>query len=219
MMVKPDVELVDRISRSREQLIKLGLTPEEACLQDAIIDTSSENGLVLVGRHRKNSYKDWPEKKIDTKSNPLLRELIIIHGNVQRVISQEETKARLRRVAWLLENNGMKKEDVCHAMADIVPYSERHIERCLPPEYKRKYTKSEPKSEEALEMSEEKTDVDALPAVNAESITGNREQSAAKATDAFSKAFSEDPEMPKYPFPECKCPGCPKEAVCPKVMV
>ena len=48
----------------------------------------------------------------------------------------KETASRLLRVAKILESRGVKKPDICRALAELIPYSPRHIERLLPNEYK-----------------------------------------------------------------------------------
>jgi len=275
--VAPDTRTVEDLRASHKQLMMLGLSREDSFLQTVIIDIS--DGKILVGKHRKYAISDWTEKKIDTKNDPLLKELVILHGNIQRIVSEEETKMRLLRVAKILEERGVlhelpppnchncgkpletkseaksqnggashcalcdaelneeeqkfleqghfewrkiKREDICSEMAKIVPYSDRRIQQLLPKEYKKasmmRTTENcrnvSPNPPEMSELSE----VEGVLTV--EGIAGKNEENLETAA-RIAKAFSvnAEDEQKQYPFAECLCRGCPKESICPKVVV
>jgi len=69
--------------------------------------------------------------------NKLLKELAILRENAKRTVSEEETNTRFLRVAKILEEQGIKKENICSVMTKMVPYSARWIQRMLPKEYKK----------------------------------------------------------------------------------
>lgn len=94
-----------------------------------------QHGNIISGRHRKAANPDWRETTIMV-SDELDRLLKIIHFNVQRRPSREETAARLLKIAKILENKGVPKSDIAQNMSEIVPYSERYIRSLLPDEYK-----------------------------------------------------------------------------------
>lgn len=130
MMGELDAEVVELLRRSVEQ---------QGQLLPVIKD---QYGNILSGRHRKAADPDWRETTVVVEDE-LDRELKIVHFNVQRRPSREETAARLLRIAELLEERGVSAENVCSEMAKLVPYSKQYISELLPEKYKRKYVPKE----------------------------------------------------------------------------
>lgn len=95
-----------------------------------------QEGTILSGRHRKLADPDWPEKEV-TVTDPLQRELLIVHYNVQRTVSKEETQRRLLNIAKILESTGIPKNEICTKVAELVPYTPQYVRQLLPDEYKR----------------------------------------------------------------------------------
>jgi len=120
-----DREHVELLKKSAERIGQL---------QNVLVD--DRNGQVLLGNHRKFADPTWPERRIKVKDE-LHKELIILHGNIQRQMSKEEAQHRLLRIANILISRRVcTKENVCHKIAELVPWSERHVERLLPKEFK-----------------------------------------------------------------------------------
>lgn len=101
-----------------------------------------QDGNILSGRHRKAANPKWRETTIMV-TDELDRLLKIIHFNVQRRPSQEETARRLLQIAEILESRGVVKSEIVQNIIKLVPYSERYVGMLLPSEYKRKYEKKE----------------------------------------------------------------------------
>jgi hypothetical protein len=89
--------------------------------------------------------KTFPNIDIRTKKS-LARDLIIMHGNIQRTASAEESKARVLRMARLLEAIGTEKQRICGQLTLSLPYTNRHIERLLGKEGKQCKMATIPKS-------------------------------------------------------------------------
>jgi DNA-directed RNA polymerase subunit F len=118
-----DQEVIEQLRRSKDQI-----GPLLPVFKDQF-------GNIISGRHRKEADPSWPEQVLEVKDE-LDRELKIIHFNVQRKISKEETKERLLKIAKLLEESGTQKEQIAAKVANLVPYSERYVRELLPDEYK-----------------------------------------------------------------------------------
>ena len=103
-----------------------------------------QKGYIISGRHRKAADPNWREMLIIT-TDELDRLLKIIHFNVQRRPSREETAKILLRIAEILESKGIKQSDIAVEMSKIVPYSDQWIRELLPDKYKHVEFKSEPK--------------------------------------------------------------------------
>lgn len=185
-----DKEFVETLQRSKEQLFKMGVL---CYLHPAVRETVS--GEILSGRHRKLADPNWPEEKI-TVEDELTREVLMIHYNVHRRIPQEETEARVSKIAELLVDKGVPIKKVCQNLYDLLPYSPRYIRLCLPNKFKQDYLKSE-----------------IFPSVP--STIGRVE--ASRRLSKFLK--SETPDNiggktiqimtnPELPFPDCKCAEC-----------
>ena len=149
--VVPDKEHVKSLKRSFEIL---------GPLQDVVID---QNGKTLVGKHRQFTTSNWPVK-IHSCKDELEAEMVITHGNVQRVITKEEQMLRFERIARFIAQKGVRKcllpgmncdvantdkcevaddcyvsvpaEKVSATMFSLLPYSPTYIERLLPKEFK-----------------------------------------------------------------------------------
>lgn len=118
-----DENVVDLLKRSAEQ---------QGELLPVIKD---QDGNILSGRHRKAAKSEWRESTVMV-TDELDRLLKIIHFNVQRRPTQQETAGRLLQIAEILEGRGVQIDDICRQIAEIVPYSLRHIQRLLPDKYK-----------------------------------------------------------------------------------
>jgi len=123
---KFDQKIVQQLKRSKNQ---------QGFLTPIVKD---QYGNILSGRHRHLADKDWPEQTVQVE-DALDRAVKTIHYNVQRRPSQQETEGRLLEIAEILESRGIAKSDICRNLTKLIPYSERHIERLLPAEYKRGY--------------------------------------------------------------------------------
>jgi len=132
-----DKEIVEMLKKSKEVV---------GYLQPVIVEEGTNR--VLVGRHRKMADPKWPETMRKVKDD-LERELIILHGNVQRGVSEEEAKIRLQRIAEILRSRGVPQNEVCSYIVEhgLTPWTERHVERRLQKEYKKPTVpKPKPKS-------------------------------------------------------------------------
>jgi len=125
-----DQEVIEQLKRSKEQ---------QGYLEKAKRD---QHGNLLAGRHRKQADPNWPEEIVEVKDD-LDRELKIIHYNIQRRPTKEETAQRLLKIAKLLVSKGVPNSEVLPNMSKIVPYSERWLRELLPNEYKQQYIKTE----------------------------------------------------------------------------
>lgn len=118
-----DQDTVDKLQKSIQIVGHLG---------EVIKD---QEGTILSGRHRKLADPDWPEKEVMV-TDPLQRELLIVHYNVQRTVSKEETQRRLLNIAKILESTGIPKNEICTRVAELVPYTPQYVRELLPDEYK-----------------------------------------------------------------------------------
>lgn len=122
-MSEIDQETVERLKKSTEIVGYLGEVVKD------------QDGAILSGRHRKAADPEWPEKQVNV-TDPLQRELLILHYNVQRTVPREETQRRLLRIAKLVESTGVAKNEVCSEVAKLVPYSHQYVTQLLPDDYK-----------------------------------------------------------------------------------
>jgi hypothetical protein len=182
-------------------------------LQEVLV--SSKTGKVLVGRHRKFADSKWPERTIDPSplqealaaifepaEDDLAEDLIMLHGDVKRVVPGEETKARLVRIAKKLENRGVEKDKVCTEMCKLrsdetrlVPYDETYVRRLLPAEYK---MTAKARSQESATL------VSQIPA----KVDGGEVRTALE--EIAQSGLSE----PSLPFPNCQCKDCENKSLC-----
>lgn len=179
-----DKEIVEMLKKSKEVV---------GYLQPVIVEEGTNR--VLVGRHRKMADPKWPETTRKVKDD-LERELIILHGNVQRGVSEEEAKIRLQRIAETLRSRGIPPNDICSyiVLHGLTPWSERHVERRLQKEYK-KPTVPKPKSRPmSTSVVEPKTIV----------------QQVQQARTALQPLHPLEPTEIDYPYPECECKKCPR---------
>lgn len=157
---------------------------------------------ILVGRHRKFADSNWPEKEMEVRDD-LHRELIILNGNIQRVVTREQTKLRFVRIVKILEAKGIAKHRICAEIAKLkgMPYSQQWIRELLPKEYKMKTGGSKKhhgknKNETTFVSPEMEEDVKEVPtaldAVTSKSLDGE----------------------PIFPFPDCQCKTCSRRNKC-----
>ena len=185
-------------------------------LQDVLI--SSKTGKVLVGRHRKFADSNWPERTVDPSplqealatffqpaEDDLAEDLIMLHGDVKRIVPVEETKARLTRIAQKLVNRGVDKDMVCTEMcrlrADgkaVVPYDESYVRRLLPAEYK-------------MTVKARSQESSALLVAQIPSNANSGEVRTALEEIAHSGLNGGEPALP---FPNCKCRDCENKSLC-----
>jgi len=175
-----DKEHVELLKRSAEQVGKL---------QAVIVD---QDGKVLLGNHRKFAKLNWPERRITVKDD-LHRELIVLHGNIQRQMSKEEAKHRLLKIAKILVSSGVPKENVCQKIAELVPWTESYVAKILPKEFKHS-TGPKPKPKYINRITPIDVEKKRNELRTALSLTTNRED--------------------QFPFPNCKCKTCPNKDKC-----
>ena len=173
----------------KEQVEKLRKAKEIGYLQPCIVD--ADTNAVLVGRHRKFADPKWPEVKVHVKDD-LQREMIILCGNLHRIVSSEETRMRLTRIANILMNRGVPPRKVCAEMAKLpgMPYSQRWIEKMLPKQFKAKTApkkKNQPRKVELIRHSQ---------------------------VNRIKTALDTSSGEPTYPFPDCRCKTCPHRNEC-----
>lgn len=105
-----------------------------------IVDSDGE---VLAGKHREGAGAT-KRHGIDTEdlakkigvSRVSAKQLIIMHSNVQRQVSKEETRAGLLKLANGFGVQGFPKEKIAAEIAKWVPYTPQYIRELLPDEYK-----------------------------------------------------------------------------------
>lgn len=184
----------------KETVETLKKSKEIGCLQRVIIEKGTRR--VLVGRHRKFADPDWPEKQIKVKDD-LHRELIILNGNVQRVVSQEETKMRLTRIARILEDKGTPPEKVCVEMAKLpIPYTPQHIRRLLPNKYKTQAhaTRKKPSKQ--------------FGNIGSQNIPQGLTQEGRCDFERLERNIQLLSETNPLPFSDCRCKICPHKETC-----
>lgn len=122
-MSEIDQDTVDLLRKSKEIV-----GPLRPCIR-------SQKGKLLAGKHRKEVDPDWPEvvKKV---SDELDEELVRMHDNIQRKVSQEETKESLLRIAELLVAKGVNPKKVAQEMVKLVPFGHTYVYSLLPKDYK-----------------------------------------------------------------------------------
>jgi hypothetical protein len=128
----------------------------------------------------------------------LAEDLIMLHGDVKRTVSLEETKARLTRIAQKLVNRGVAKEKVCLEMCRLVPYFETYVRRLLPAEYK---------MTAKARIQETATLVSQIPS-NADS------GEVRTALEEIAQSGLNVGGEPSLPFPNCKCRDCENKSLC-----
>jgi len=117
-----------------------------------------ETGDIINGRHRARAGA-YHKEVVNTAelahrlgvSQEAARILLRIHSNVQRKVSEDETREELLALAEAFEKQGIPKEKILEMLIKWVPYSERYIRELLPDEYKQK-----PKSPQELTEEEKK---------------------------------------------------------------
>jgi hypothetical protein len=171
-------------------------------LQPVVVD---QDGKVLIGRHRKYADANWPEVKIDVKDD-LHRLLIMLNGNVQRVVSKQETKMLLNKIAIILQARGITKERVCAEISKFegMPYTERWIRELIDDDYKMQ-TKKREFAEVLPQMEHE---------VKQESAAIKGALSGLKTTLAMPEASDYNTRTDMLPFPDCACKNCRHSATC-----
>jgi hypothetical protein len=171
-------------------------------LQHVVVD---QDGKVLIGRHRKYADANWPEVKIDVKDD-LHRLLIMLNGNVQRVVSKQETKMLLNKIAVILQARGIAKERVCSEISKLegMPYVERWIRELIDDDYKMQAKKRE--FAEVLPQVEQN--------VKQESATIKGALIELESTLAMPEASDYNARTNMLPFPDCACKTCHRSATC-----
>lgn len=116
-------EVIEQLKRSKQQQGYLETVKKD------------QYGNILSGRHRKAADPAWPIEVVQVKDD-LDRELKIIHYNIQRRPTREETAQNLLRIAQILEKRGVEIAEVTSAIVKLVPYTERWVRELLPAKYK-----------------------------------------------------------------------------------
>jgi len=191
-MSEIDQDTVDFLRKSKEIV-----GPLRPCIR-------SQNGKLLAGKHRKEADPDWPEvvKKV---SDELDEELVRMHDNIQRKVSQEETKESLLRIAELLVAKGVNPKEVAKEMVKIVPYHYTTVYNLLPSDYKIIQLRVNDRTIEHIHED-----------VKNQGIVVASQMLAKRITEAIPEVPKDDPpkvlvkttEKPKLPFLDCRCAGC-----------
>jgi hypothetical protein len=164
-------------------------------LQPVLVEKGTNGKKVLVGKHRAACPNCKDYREIEVKDD-LHRELIILHGNVQRGIPEEEAKYRVMRIAQILEARGVPKNRICQEMLPLVPWSQRHLERLLPKEYKMQTVPQKSRHVSTFTPSMEVA-----------------HDLASKIRTALDEIKTVD-DKPVYPRKDCLCPNCPGRVEC-----
>lgn len=97
------------------------------------------HGNVIDGFHRLDADPNWKTETIATITTPLQLALARIVANThRRSINKEERKLQLVAVAEELVKEGLAREQVIPAMAELTTFSEDYLRRMLPDEYKQR---------------------------------------------------------------------------------
>lgn len=209
-------------SHNPEHIEKLHKSYEiVGALQKAIIEKDASR--VLVGRHRKFAVPSWPEKRIHVKS-PLHRELIIVHGQVQRGLGDEEAKVRVNRIAEIVASpsnqdikylkdivtkpeldklrKGIPQHEVCFFIIQnkLLPWTEQYVRRLIHSRFKDPHQSNRAKHQ-AKQVSPRP--------IQTANIEAGKVRSALK--DLQSEAPREEIELP---YPDCLCKKCPHRNEC-----
>ena len=170
-------------------------------LQHALREKGTER--ILVGRHRVWADPKCPITDVEVKSD-LHRELIIVHGQVQRGLSEEEAKMRILRIAKILVRQGISRDKVASHLVEkkLLPWTERRIHQLLPKEYKMKTGPKQPRKNRNVSISKQELEV-----------TGAVEVVAPAVASSIPVATSM-PNEPAFPFPDCRCKECDHRAEC-----
>lgn len=188
-------------------------------LQPCIID--KRTGKVLVGRHRKLADPNWSEVVIDTEEIArvnkwpveLVEELIISAGNVQRTISEEESRDRLYRIAKQLQALGVKDDHICTSICKLpgMP-SGAWVRKILAPfpEFKMQSEARDQKRDTSSAESKD-TPTSTPPSIaEADSIMEEAAEQASGVKEAGRKLANLTGKDPvELIFPDCKCANCP----------
>jgi len=120
-----DKELVDRLRAS-----KLKVGPIYPVLVD-------KEGEVIDGEHRLAADPNWPKWKLTWVDTEELRLAIREQVNtLRRVVSFQERKKELTKLAELIKERAPDKATVVSEVAKATGFTERYVRRALPDEYK-----------------------------------------------------------------------------------
>lgn len=159
----------------------------------AIIE--DETGEIVSGRHRAMAGAlgrrtvNLQEIAQSLGVNREAAKIIVrMHSNVQRKVSEEETKLELLALAEALGNQGIPKEKIPEELIKWAPYSERYIRELLPDEYKHKE-----KKHKSIEDLQRLTEEDKVWLASTIDSTGSLYQD--KYRQLWIKIFSTDREL------------------------
>ena len=101
-------------------------------------------GNIVSGSHRLEADPNWPVEEVDI--DDFEEEIVAIHYNLQRRMSQAETVARIKRILEKLETRGTHKEECLKEVLDskIFPWGEDYIRSLAPKEFVRSYEQRSP---------------------------------------------------------------------------
>jgi len=193
-----DKEHAEKIKKSLETVGQL---------QFALKEKGTAN--ILVGRHRKYADPNWKEIEIEVKDD-LHRELIIIHSQVQRGMSDEEAKMRVTRIAKILERQGVPKQKICSRIIEkqLTPWSERHLRRLIPKEYKEQAKARHTKHVDSHPSTFTTKSADIYPQTPSPADLKQPEKVKRARTALDNLAQSTQDDTPSYPYPDCICNKC-----------
>jgi len=154
-----------------------------------------ETGDIINGRHRARAGA-YHKEVVNTAelahrlgvSQEAARILLRMHSNVQRKVSEEETREELLALAEAFEKQGIPKEKIPEMLIKWVPYSERYIRELLPDEYKHKE-----KKHKSIEDLQRLTEEDKVWLASTIDSTGSLYQD--KYRQLWIKIFSTDREL------------------------
>ena len=151
---------------------------------------------IVDGKHRKKADPDWPEVKIEFKSEKE-KLLYRIHANLmRRKVSRKERASQLLELALHLEEEGVPREKIAQEIVKLVPeLSPGYIINLLPAKYKSKgRRKAGIKSAEARKK---KTTVD-VPGLGKVDLEKEREKEEVITVNLAELAYGAVPiELPK----------------------
>ncbi len=174
-----DPEALELLERSIRQLGQI---------YSVIVDTDGE---ILAGRHRLKAGAT-KQTTVDTQKiaerlgifREMSKLMIILHSNVQRKVSKEETREIILRMAKELEKQGVPKENIASELYNkYVPFSKSYILELLPEEYKK--TKHAPKKTEELPLVE----VSQMPKENLTYVKPATEEQINKIKELYPRVY------------------------------
>lgn len=127
------------MSRKLDREVVSGLSKSFKVLRPVYPLVKAEDGEILDGFHRKQAAPVTYErycvtlKGVKSEKDKLLYR---IHLNYRRKVTKDERKRQLTRLAEILEEEGVTREEMVSELAKITPFTARYIRELLPSKYK-----------------------------------------------------------------------------------